>query len=134
MTIPSGDDRGAAFALLASRPDDPKGLAALRYSVIAMGLVLLVGFGVVIGRIVYLTMRPTVPESISGLPAQASGPQAWPTNITLPLPAGAKVISQTLDQNRLALSYAVGDTPEIIIIDLATGTTLTRIHTTPAPR
>jgi len=118
------------FSLLAARPDDPPNIRFLRFVVIGMSAILILGFGAVIVRIVHLTTRQSPAEiaaSQSSQPAQAFPTQAFPAriggplNIPLPLPAGAKVLSQSMSGNRLSVHYAAGGEEAIAVVDLDTG-------------
>ena len=137
MTQPN--DPVDTFELLAAHPDDPPNIRALRFVVIAMGFVLFVGLAAVVARIVYLTMRP-VSQSVEGAQSQAipssSGAQSSgiAADINLALPAGAKVRSQSLAGNRLAVHYEVGGIEGIVILDLETGRPLSQVRISAGPR
>lgn len=109
------------FALLAARTDDPPNLRALRLAVVAMGVVLLAGFGAVIARIVYLTTRPAMTAAVSEPVRTPAGPHAIAADLTLALPPGAKIISQSVGANQLAVHYEAGGVARIVILDLETG-------------
>jgi len=109
----------------------PSQLRALRIAVIVMGLILLLGFATVIGRIVYLLNAAPKPA------AEASGAAS---ETTLPagaiaLPKGAVIKHLALSGNRLAIHYETGSASGIRVIDLAqptAGITLPIIEA-PAP-
>lgn len=134
------------FQLLSSRPDDPANIRMLRFAVLGMGLILVMGFGVVIARIVYLTTR--APAVSSGLQSSVSQPAvSQPSDgrsltgqrggtlavaglaaqIGLALPAGSKVRSHTLSANRLSVHYETAGADGIVILDLETGQPISRI-------
>ena len=116
------------FSLLRPRDDDPPNIRALRVSVLGMGALLILGFGVVIARIVYLTTRPPV-VSESATPTSALQPRAKVAlDTTLALPQGAKIQSQSLSGNRLSVHYLAGDDESIVILDLETGQTIGRVR------
>ena len=118
------------FALLQARPDDPPNLRALRWAVLTMGLVLLAGFGIVIARIVYLTMRPAVSTPVSDQARVGTQSEALAANLTLALPPGAKILSQSVWANRLSVHVEAGGVQSIIIFDLETGRVITRVAIT----
>jgi hypothetical protein len=133
------------FELLRARPDDTPNIRNLRYAVIGMGVILLAGFVAVLARIAYLAQRP-VGSDVAAVTAVARPVLAAPlaTEIRLALPAGAKVRSQSLDGNRLAVHYEMptvdgksgeGKSGEgIMIIDLQTGSPVSQVTITPSQR
>ena len=126
-------DRVDTFELLRARPSDPSNIRALRFAVIAMGLLLIAGFGAVIARIVYLTSR-TAPTSFAqtGGTSVAVGPIA--SEINLVLPFGAKVTSQSLSTNKLSLHYDANGVQGIMIVDLETGKSISNVHLSTATK
>lgn len=92
----------------------------LRFAVVGMGAILLVGFAVVIGRIVYLFNRaPTAPTvSTPGTPA---------IDIPLLIPKGASIRTMALEGRQLAVHFEGSGQAGILIIDLATGAVRQRI-------
>jgi hypothetical protein len=126
-----------SFHMLRADPNDPPNIRLLRLAVIGMGVVLVLGFAAVVGRVVYLTTRtsavPAVTSSASGAPVQtASGPIAG--DVRLALPPGAKVVSQSLAGNRLAVHYAGVAGEGIIILDLETGRPVSQVRIEPATK
>ena len=115
------------FQLLKAKADDPPNIRALRFAVLGMGVVLLLGFGAVVARIVYLTTRPGPVEAVApvGGPAQAMAPLTG--EVALALPAGAKILSQSLSGNRLAVHYAAAAAESIVVIDLETGKVISKV-------
>jgi hypothetical protein len=96
-------------------------------------VVLVVGAGAVIARIVYLTTRPPTP--ITASPTVNSAPVSSVTDsktvaadIAVALPAGSKVRSQSLSSNRLSVHYEAPGGDGILIIDLETGRTISHVH------
>lgn len=102
----------------------------LKVAVIAMGVILLLGFAVVIGRIVYLVNSGPRPAATAAAPTGAHGgaapaslaqlPQAQ-AGAALSLPKGAVVRQMALSGNRLAVYYEGPDGAGVRIVDLATG-------------
>lgn len=98
----------------------------LRFAVIAMGVILVLGFIAVIARIVYLVNRgndtASAPAAISQSVQQAA---------RLALPAGANVRQISLSGSRLAVHHEGPGGSGILILDLQTGKTLSRIEIIP---
>lgn len=104
------------LGLVMPSADDTGSLRALKIAVIAMGVILVLGFFTVIGRIVYLMTRGgATPATIA-----ATG--------TLAIPADGEVRSMALSADRLALHIVRpnGDRT-IVILDIATGKAVSRI-------
>lgn len=126
------------FSLLSARPDDPPNIRALRFVVLGMGAILIVGFGAVIARIVHLTTRQS-PAEITASPPSLPVP-AFPTRtggpliIPLPLPAGTKILSQSISGNRLSLHYVADAEEAIAIVDLDTGQLAASLRIPPAKK
>jgi hypothetical protein len=117
---------------------NPALVRALRIAVIGMGLLIVLGLGAVIWRIVQLASNPKPAEapavSSPAAPA-AAGVAAAPLSplapeIALALPAGASVRSMTMSANRLAVHYEAPAGGGIVVIDLETGRTLTQVRLT----
>lgn len=115
-----------------SEPADPAAIVLgdrhirmLRFAVIAMGVVLVLGFLAVIARIVYLVNRSNDTASSPALsqPLKDAG--------RLALPAGATVRSMSLSGARLAVHYEGPSGSGIVILDLATGAPASRIEIVP---
>ena len=107
---------------------DDDQMRKLKRVVIGMGVVLLLGFAVVIGRIVYLLNRSHVDPTV----AATSGKVTSPDDLKLALPAGATVRNLSLSGNRLAVHYEAPGGAGIAVIDLATGKTTQKIELAPA--
>jgi len=99
-------------------------LRLLKFAVIAMGVVLVLGFVAVIARIVYLVNRggETTTTAIS---------QPIRDTARLALPAGAVVRNLSLSGSRLAIHYDGPKGSGIVILDLATGAPASRIEIVP---
>jgi hypothetical protein len=94
----------------------PSQIRALKFAVVGMGVLLLAGFALVIGRIVYLTNRAPPLERPPA--ATASQPSAKP----LALPPGAVVRHLSMSDSRLAVHFEGPGGSGIRILDLAQGT------------
>jgi hypothetical protein len=102
----------------------PRQVRGLKIAVIVMGILLVGGFAFVMAAIVYQASRlgdKKVQASAPGqtsLPAEVSG---------LALPPGATIAAMALDGDRLALHLQTSTGQEIAVIDVTTGTVLSRI-------
>ena len=118
------------FELLRARPDDPPNIRALRIAVLVMSAILLVGLATVVARVVYLaTRQPVLATSSlsSNLQTQTAG-SLLTADLSVALPAGSKVRSQSLSGNRLAVHYEGAGSEGILILDLETGRPLSHVH------
>lgn len=123
----AADDEEVPFRLSLFLPaaGDTPSMRGMKYAVIGMGIILILGFLTIIARIVYLTSRM---DASATLPAG---------DISLPLPAGAEVLTMSLSGNRLAVHTREAATGErqIVVIDLASGLIVNRVQlTVPAGR
>ena len=99
----------------------------LRIAVIAMGVILVLGFITVIARIVYLVNRSSETATAVSAPVQQAA--------RLALPAGASVRTMSLAGSRLAVHYEGPAGGGIVILDLQTGKPVSRVEIVPeAPR
>lgn len=109
-------------------PDGP-GVRALKYVVIGMGILIVLGVLTVIGRIVYLANQGSKQASIATSTARLA-PAA-----KLALPALAHVKHVTMSGDRLAVHYEGPAGAAIAIVDLATGNVVARVDlVTEVPR
>lgn len=99
----------------------------LRVAVIVMGVVLLLGFAVVIGRIVYLLNRGSASTAERTAPAASPSAVAAMALSSLTLPAGAVVRSLAVSGNQLAVHFDGPAGGGILIVDVASGRTVRRI-------
>ena len=98
---------------------DAPGMRAMKYAVIGMGVILILGFFIILARIVYLTSR-----------TDASGPVG--SEVVVAVPAGGQVTSMSLSNNRLALHLKDEGSAKssIVVIDLASGRVISRVQLT----
>lgn len=100
----------------------------LKIAVVGMGVLLLAGFTLVVGRIVYLLNRPSVDQpSLQEVDAARvpSGP-----SVRLVLPEGAVVRHISLSGNRLAVHFDAQSGSGIRILELSTGRPIQQIDLT----
>ena len=123
------------FSLLRAHPDDPPNIRVLRIAVIGMGVALIVGLAAVIARIAYLsthTPSHAITSAGSGTAAATASTGQFAAEVRLALPPGAKVRSQSLDGNRLAIHYETTTGEGILILDLETGRPLSQVRIEPS--
>ena len=103
----------------------PRQVRLLKIAVVTMGLMLLAGLGAVIVGMIYQASK------VGKTPVSAASPAALESGIAdagaLTVPEGSKVSSMALDGNRLAVHLTTPEGGEIAIVDLTTGTVLSRI-------
>lgn len=98
----------------------PSQLRMLRMAVVAMGVILLVGFATVIGRIVYLLNVAPATEQTAGERSPAAIAPLARSGAAVELPKGAIVKHLAISGNRLAIHFEGPGGAGIHIIDLAT--------------
>lgn len=117
------------FSLLRARPGDPPNIRALRFAVIGMGAILILGFATVIARIVHLTTRPVASgETATSTPPRPPAQPSTLAKTAYTLPAGAKILSQSLSGTRLSVHYVADEEETIMVLDLETGEPAGRIQ------
>ncbi len=99
----------------------PRQVTILKRVVIGMGILLVGGFALVMSAIVYQASQLGESKSVPA-PVSASTPQA-----ELTLSAGMTISHMALGDNRLAVHLKGPRGAEIRIIDLGTGTIVSRI-------
>jgi hypothetical protein len=91
-------------------------------TVIILGVLLVVGFLVMVGTIIYRMANPKPPQMATG--KVTAGPV-----LDLPMPAGARVRAMTLNEGKLAIHLDTGKRgEEIVVIDVRKGRELSRIR------
>ncbi len=104
----------------------PRQVRALKLAVIVMGLLLVGGFALLLGTIVYQASRG------GQKPLQAEGTgEGSLTSSELAIPKDAAVTALALDGNRLALHLSSAQGSEVAVIDVTTGKVLARIKLKP---
>lgn len=96
----------------------------LKLVVIALGILLVAGLAIVIGRIIYLASVPSAQPVASAMVS---------SNQTLQLPPGSEVRSVSLSGNQMAVYYEMPEGSGIAVLDLATGRKATHVSIVPAP-
>lgn len=111
----------AAASTRTTDPFSPAQLRILKIAVVVMGVILVLGFAAVIGRIAYLVTR-------TGKPAPST---SIAKDLRLPLPEGAAVRSLALSGDRLAVHFDTHAGAGIAILDLLTGEPVTHVQLAP---
>jgi hypothetical protein len=128
-----GDAKGSEPATIAPMFTDAQ-MVWLRRAVVIMGVLLLLGFAVVIGRVVYLLNKPAAAVSTQAAMPRSGAP-APESKARLVLPAGAQVKHMALGEARLAVHYEAPGGAGILVLDVVTGAVVQRIELAPeAPR
>ena len=113
-------------------------LRALKFLVIAMGAVIVIGTGVVIITIIQRASAKLSDESPATQASEASTPERTPPtgfgSRTLEVPHGSRIVKMVAEGNRLIVRLDVsGGGRQIIILDTMTGARLGTIEVREAP-
>ncbi len=111
----------AAGSAQSTDPFSPAQLRILKIAVVVMGVILVLGFAAVIGRIAYLVTRTAKPAATTAIAK----------DLRLPLPEGATVRSLALSGDRLAVHFDAHAGPGVAILDLLTGEPVTHVKLVP---
>jgi hypothetical protein len=111
----------AAGSAQSTDPFSPAQLRILKIAVVVMGVILVLGFAAVIGRIAYLVTRTAKPAASAAIAK----------DLRLPLPEGAAVRSLALSGDRLAVHFDTHAGPGVAILDLLTGEPITHVQLVP---
>ncbi|HEU4475996.1 MAG TPA: hypothetical protein VFR71_04795 [Methyloceanibacter sp.] len=99
----------------------PRQVRALKIAVIVMGILLVGGFAFVLAAIVYQASRGgQEPAQVQGVMAESVGEVA--------IPKDATISAMSLDGDRLALHLSTAAGPEIVVLDLKSGSVISRIR------
>ena len=104
-------------------PLGPGAVRALKITVVVMGLLIFAGLALVIARIITLSSQSSTQPTRAYTPA--------PARSELAIPPGTAIKSLSLSASRLAIHYETTSGGEIIILDIASGKTLSRIKLVP---
>lgn len=104
---------------------DARQVRILKIVVISLGILLLIGFAVVIARVAYLATQPG--RGIGAATAQQ--------NVNVALPPGAVIRESAVSGDRMTVQFEAPQQTGIVIINLTTGQVVSRIVFSPeAPR
>ncbi len=107
----------------------PRQVRALKLAVVVMGILLVGGFALVLGTIVYQASRGG--QKPGNAEAVGEGSQGSPARSELPIPKDASLTALALDGDRLALHLKSAAGSEVAVIDVRTGKVLARIKLKP---
>jgi hypothetical protein len=105
----------------------PRQVRLLKIAVIVMGVLLVGGFAFVLAAIVYQASHPR--QASMGTAASLHAGRA--AGIDLPVGKDAALAAMSLDGDRLALDLTSSEGPEIVVIDLGSGTVVARVRLKP---
>ncbi|MGD9867798.1 MAG: hypothetical protein AB7U38_07355 [Hyphomicrobiales bacterium] len=100
----------------------PRQVRVLKVAVIFMGILLVGGFALVMGAIVYQASnlgKSAVPAAI---------PAGEPARAELALPEGARILNMATGEGKLVLHVEAGGAGELVILDMATAKVLSRVR------
>jgi len=120
----AASQQSASEAARSAQAPHARTQSVLKFVVIALGVLLVVGLATVIGRIIYLALAP---------PAQPFASSTVTSDQTLQLPPGSEVRSISLSGNQMAVHYEMPEGSGIAVLDLATGRKITHVSIVPAP-
>ena len=121
MTHPAASTSETAIPPM---PDTPF-VRGLKFTVVAMGIMIVLGILTVIGRIVYLASNSQKQAVVANSSARLA------PAVKLALPAGAQVRQLSLSGDRLAVHYESTAGAGIAVVSLTTGAVLSRIEVVP---
>ena len=88
-------------------------MRALKFLVIAMGVLIVIGVGVIA-----VTIADRSAQSVSGAAAEVS----------IAIPPGSRIVETTLDGDRMALRLELSDgKTRVLVLDTVTGREITRV-------
>lgn len=102
----------------------------LKFVVIFLGVLLVLGFVVVVGTIVYRLANSDPPAVAAIGSAAVAGPEIAEllSEIELSLPSGSEITGHDLDGARLAIRLQGAAGAEIWIVDLTSGQVVSRVR------
>lgn len=106
-------------------PFSERGTRILKFAVVFMGILLIVGFMVVVITIAYRAVK--LGQKADNPPAQVVETQGAVTEFDLAIPSGSSVSRIELDGNRMAVHVTGGTRNEILIVDVASGKLVGRV-------
>jgi len=103
-------------------PLSPGQVKALKIVIATMGVMIVAALLAIIGRVIYLSsVKKSAPSPVTAQTALAPQHQ-------LALPSGAVVKNMSLQGNRLLVYYQTTAGPGAIVLDLASGKTLSQVE------
>ncbi|MFM1815095.1 MAG: hypothetical protein RLZ98_1790 [Pseudomonadota bacterium] len=108
-------------------PLGPGAVRALKIVIVVMGVMIFAGLALVAARIIQLSSTPRTET------ASATGTVTMVDRARIAVPAGATIRNVALSGQRLVVHYDAPTSSGILIMDTATGKTLSRIDIVPEP-
>jgi len=108
-------------------------LRFLKRAIAVMSIILVLGFALVIGRIVYLSGQSGTTAATAARGDISAVQRRMVAAAKLALPADSVVRNISLSGNRLAVQFSAPSGNGIVIMDLASGKTASRIRFTTSP-
>jgi hypothetical protein len=131
MSEPSIDQDKTSGAPVGALLSDEQ-IKRLKVSIAVMTALLVVGIVTLIGRVIYLASAkgesPATAASVAAMPAGSP----LLADVTLPLPAGARLVTSQLQANRLLAHYTGAAGDGLLVLDLSTGRVLSHVKVVPA--
>lgn len=109
----------------------PRGLRILKAAVAIMGVLIVLGFGLLLVGIYQTASQIGKAPGSAAVPSAAKVPAEGPASIPIAIEAGAELHEALADGGRLILHLKREGKSEFAVIDLATGRELPRIVLTP---
>jgi hypothetical protein len=91
-----------------------------------MGIMIVAGLAVVVGRIIYLASAASKQATVARSAAPA--PVVRPGSTQVGLPPGAVVRNMALHGDRLAIHYEAASGAGIVLVDTVTGSVVSRVR------
>lgn len=123
--------RGAAATASPRPPASRRTVEILRAIVIGLGLLLVIAFLILVGRLLYLAFATPAQAPAPASPPRPAATRTAP-EVALALPAGASIKAVSLSGDRLAVHYTSPTGDGILIVDAATGEVVGRLKAAPA--
>jgi hypothetical protein len=109
----------------------PRQVRMLKYVVVGLGIVLVIGFLLVIVGMAYTASQIGKGSATAAAPAAqiAAVPKAADSSSTyqVAIPQGAEVLGTSLSGDRLAITLKTENGPEIMVVDLRRGRILSQL-------
>ena len=113
------NDTNASPGMPNEGPLSPAGVKALKFAVVAMGVLIVIGLIAVVGRVIYMASASRA--------AKTQPTSAIVERAKLVLPRATQAKSISLHGDRLSVHYSGSDQAGIVIMDLGSGRVLSRI-------
>ncbi len=113
----------------AAPPDQQKKRKRLVMLVITLGVLLVAGFAVMVGTIIYrITGGDSQQNDAATTVDTAALAARMQTEFRLGRPAGAELVGATSSGDRLTLHFRDGGSDFVLVVDLASGAVISRVE------